>query len=153
MSNAIHPSNADLHPFAPTIHDMAGRYDGVLVADLGEHTELVLAVTGDKAEALAAINSYHGEICGSHTWPTIPQLTEAEAFPCMETRTVLFLKAPPEEADGWTWMTVPAGDSPHGIQVTYLHQYPIPSCDGDSPLALPPTREAMTVTFDEGEAA
>lgn len=118
---------ADPRPFTPTIGDMEAEYYGVLITTLGEHGDMAIAVTDDHRKALAALNRYYREICGHLNCLNRPQLTQADAYQHMDSRTVLFLKAPPEEADEWAWMTVPAGDSPHGIHVTRFHPYPIPT--------------------------
>ncbi|MFF1444180.1 hypothetical protein [Streptomyces sp. NPDC058295] len=49
--------------FRPSPDDMEGCYGGVLVSSLGEGEEAV-ALTGNKRDALEAIDQYYREVCG-----------------------------------------------------------------------------------------
>lgn len=112
--------------FIPTIDDMEAEYDGVLLCTLGDDGDVIMAVTGDKAKALAAFTRYFREQCGVDHLLNDPDLTAADARRHMEVNRVLFHHEPADDQGTPTWITTAAAEwIPESVDVTYLHREPI----------------------------
>lgn len=120
---AVRP--ADLR-FTPTADDAEFVRYSILVAALDETGAQTMAVTGNKRKAIAAFNAYYRILCGFVNLLDRPGLTYADAERHITQERVHFTRIPdaPDDGQSW-WTTEPADDSPDGVTVTLLHDYPI----------------------------
>ncbi|WP_042174648.1 hypothetical protein [Streptomyces sp. NBRC 110035] len=101
--------------FTPTLEDMEGCYSGVLVASLGEGEEAI-AVTGDKRQALEALDTYYREVCGHPNLLDDAAAGLVDAYYFLDCGHALFTR----RADGGWTATAAAETTPSAIPVTWF---------------------------------
>ncbi|MFJ4473269.1 hypothetical protein ACIP2X_38045 [Streptomyces sp. NPDC089424] len=108
-----HPQTGQ--PFTPTGDDMEGEYAGALVASLGEDGDAI-AVTGDKRQALEAIDSYCRHVCGRPNLLDDATRPLTDAYFYLDSGHALFTRT----ADGGWTVTPVAEDAPGAVPVTWF---------------------------------
>lgn len=128
----IHPQVGQV--FTPSVDDMEGEFAGVLVASLGEDGDAI-AVTGIKARALEALDTYYREVCGQPNLLDDANRNLVDAYYYLNSGHAVFAR---RTDGGWT-VTPVAEDSPGAVAVTWwespgVGSVPVPYV---SPAGLP----------------
>ncbi|MBZ6102760.1 hypothetical protein [Streptomyces olivaceus] len=132
MTNTTHDALTPGRVFTPGPNDMEDCFDGVLVASLGE-TGAAIALTGDKRQALEALDQYYRRVCGQ---PNLLDDTTADlrnAYYWLDCGHALFTRRPD---GGWT-VTAAAETTPDAVPVTWFHSpgpVPQPYTRRDDPM-------------------
>ncbi|MER6092513.1 hypothetical protein [Streptomyces bluensis] len=106
--------------FTPTIDDMEAVYGGVLVASLAEGEEAV-AVTGDKREALEAIDTYYREVCGQPNLLDDANARLTDAYYYLDSGHAVFTRS---GTGGWE-ITPSSPTAPGAVAVTWFRGVPV----------------------------
>ena len=107
LTKVIQVPELPMGAFTPTPEaDQEGTWEGIGITSLDDCS--TLAITGDKHQAMAALNAYHRELC---EWPNLagddkPNATEADLLKLLEVRQVVFEWQ--EEGDEYPWLIRPA---------------------------------------------
>ncbi|MFJ8657486.1 hypothetical protein ACIRNU_34750 [Streptomyces rochei] len=102
--------------FTPTRDDMEDCYDGILVASLGEDGTAI-ALTGDKRQALEALDQYYRRVCGQPNLLDDATANLRDAYYWLDCGHALFTR----RADGG-WDVTPAAENTAGaVPVTWFH--------------------------------
>lgn len=101
--------------FTPTADDMEACYDGILVSSLAEGEEAI-AVTGDKRQALEAIDTYYREICGQPNLLDDADARLTDAYYVLDSGHAVFTRA---VTAGWE-VTPSSPTAPGALAVTWF---------------------------------
>ncbi|PSK56987.1 hypothetical protein B0E38_02518 [Streptomyces sp. 111WW2] len=108
--------------FTPGPDDMEDCYDGVLVASLGEDGDAI-ALTGDKRQALEALDQYYRRVCGQPNLLDDAAADLRDAYYWLDAGHALFTR----RADGGWTVTAAAEDTPGAVPVVWFsHPSPGP---------------------------
>ncbi|NUS25092.1 MAG: hypothetical protein HOV92_12830 [Streptomyces sp.] len=101
--------------FTPTADDMEGEFGGVFVASLSEGEEAV-ALTGDKRQALEAIDTYYRTVCGQANLLDDATRPLADGYFFLDCGHAVFTR----RADGGWEVAASAATTPGAVRVTWF---------------------------------
>lgn len=105
--------------FTPTVDDMETSYYGVLVASLAEGEEAI-AVTGQKRDALEAIDQYYREVCGQPNLLDNANARLTDAYFYLDCGHAVFTRGGPA---GWE-VTPSSATASGAVAVTWFRGVP-----------------------------
>ncbi|MBZ6207476.1 hypothetical protein KVH31_13310 [Streptomyces olivaceus] len=117
--------------FTPGPDDMEDCYDGVLVASLGD-TGDAIAVTGDKRQALEALDQYYRRVCGQPNLLDDAAADMRDAYYWLDAGHAVFTR----RADGGWTATPTQSSTPGAVPVTWFQApgpVPQPYAQRDAP--------------------